>query len=75
MEFNSLVLEIKQLPVMKRLVLIEIIAESVRQELGASSVSPRLGMGMLRPEGVVPTDEELKHDYINYLDDKYNGLK
>jgi hypothetical protein len=59
------------LPLTTRLALVEIIAESVRQELAATTEAPELVMGMLRPEGSVPTDQDLKEDYINYLDDKY----
>lgn len=28
--------------------------------------------GMLRTEGELPSDEELKEDYINYLEEKYS---
>lgn len=71
MALDTLILEIKQLPLTTRLALVEIIAESVRQELAATTEAPELVMGMLGPEGSVPTDQELKEDYINYLDDKY----
>ncbi|HZQ09558.1 MAG TPA: hypothetical protein VFD70_23475 [Anaerolineae bacterium] len=67
---DTLILEIRQLPLLTRLALVEIIAESVRQEL-ANLPSSVLTMGMLRPEGRLPTDQELEEDYINYLIEKY----
>lgn len=74
MMLDSLVLEIRQLPLLTRLALVEIIAESVRQELaeGAeAALAEPLTQGMLRPEGQLASDQELKDDYINYLIDKY----
>jgi hypothetical protein len=68
MALDTLVLEIKQLPLVTRLALVEIIAESVREELAAA---PELKLGMLQPAGQLPTDDELKDDYINYLIEKY----
>ena len=41
------------------------------------AIQPRPGsslsrvLGMLKPDGPMPTDEELKEDYINYLIRKY----
>lgn len=74
MMLDSLVLEIRQLPLLTRLALVEIIAESVRQELAQVSepvMADSLTRGMLRPEGRIPSDEELQDDYINYLIQKY----
>jgi hypothetical protein len=70
MMLDALVLEIKQLPVTTRLALVEIIAESVRQELSALQ-GQKLSMGMLKPEGAIPSDEELHDDYVTYLIEKY----
>lgn len=74
MMLDTLVLEIRQLPLLTRLALVEIIAESVRQELAVANQfapTPQLEMGMLRAPEPLPTDEELKDDYINYLIEKY----
>ncbi|MCC7162286.1 MAG: hypothetical protein IT331_07315 [Anaerolineae bacterium] len=74
MMLDSLVLEIRQLPLLTRLALVEIIAESVRQELAQVSepvMADSLTRGMLRPEERIPSDEELQDDYINYLIQKY----
>ncbi len=29
-------------------------------------------LGIIKPDGETPTDEELKQDYIDYLDEKYS---
>lgn len=74
MALDSLVLEIRQLPLLARLALVEIIAESVRQELAeGAEPEPKVSFssGMLRPEGELPADRELKEDYIGYLIQKY----
>lgn len=72
MMLDDLVLEIRQLPLTTRLALVELIAESVRQELATvEPATPQLMMGMLRSEGELPTDQDLKQAYIDYLDDKY----
>jgi hypothetical protein len=74
MMLDTLVLEIKQLPLLTRLALVEIIAESVRQELAVSAESepaPDWKAGMLRPEGELASDQELEEDYTNYLIQKY----
>jgi len=70
MALDTLVLEIRQLPLLTRLALVEIIAESVRQELANTSPA-ELQRGMLRPEGTLPTEHELKEDYTSYLLNKY----
>jgi hypothetical protein len=74
MMLDTLVLEIRQLPLVTRLALVEIIAESVRQELlveSATADTPNWKKGMLRPEGQLPSDKELKEDYVDYLIEKY----
>lgn len=74
MSLDILVLEIRQLPILTRLALIQIITESVRQELAEESKphsESLLTRGMLQPKGTTPTEQELKDDYINYLIDKY----
>ncbi len=71
MMLDTLVLEIRQLPLTTRLELVEMIAESVREELATIPNVPTLTVGMLKPEGATLSDDELKQDYINYLDEKY----
>lgn len=74
MALDTLVFEIKQLPLVTRLALVEIIAESVRQEL-AEGLDPTSGgafaRGLLQSAGELPSDQELKDDYIDYLIQKY----
>lgn len=76
MTLDTLALEIKQLPLLARLMLVEIIAESVRQELldAANGVgpAPRLELGMLRTEEPIPSDQEIKDGYTEYLIEKYS---
>ena len=71
MLLDTLVLEIRQLPLTTRLELVEIIAESVREELTAIPNVSKLPLGMLKPDGDVPSDEVLNQDYINHLDEKW----
>jgi hypothetical protein len=71
MTVDALLHQIGQLPLTRRLALIEQIAKSVREELATTLVAPTLTKGMLRAESELPTEQELKDAYINYLDDKY----
>jgi hypothetical protein len=46
--------------------------EARRQQL--TSIAPASAiLGMLQPEGHIPTDEEIKEDYVNYLIRKYSA--
>lgn len=76
MTLDTLVLEIRQLPLVARLMLVEAIAESIRQELvtAAEKEPPvaKLEVGMLRTGEPIPTDEEIKEGYTRYLIDKYS---
>ena len=69
--------EIERLSVEERLKLIEALTRSLQSDLRRSS-SQRKGrvldrvIGILTPEdGHVPTDQELRDDYVNYLEQKY----
>lgn len=77
MTVQTPVSEIKQLSFKERLELLEAIARSLQAELVPSSQpepasSLNRSLGILKPEGPMPTDEELKEDYINYLIEKYS---
>jgi hypothetical protein len=77
---------IRQLPLNERVELLEEISRSVTEELrsaGATkdrstdSTAERLAafhrlQGMLKTNGSPPTDQELKDDYVNYLEEKYS---
>ena len=73
--------EIKQLPVSERLALIEVISRSLREDLEAKDdarerarrlAAVRRLRGSLKPEGELPSDEEVKESYTDYLAEKYS---
>jgi hypothetical protein len=65
---QELIDEIKQLSVDEQLALIETLNEQVRQSRLESVQRLR---GILGLQDNPPTDEELKEDYIRYLEEKY----
>jgi len=75
MTHEELIKEIKQLPVEERIAVIDEISQSVQEETesrGARvSIVDKL-YGIAKPDGPVPSDEELKEDYIRYLTEKYS---
>jgi hypothetical protein len=76
MTYQSIVSEIARMPLREQLMLLETITRLVRVKAALSDkpkiISPmKLTRGMLKPNGVVPTDKELKDDYVNYLLKKY----
>ena len=85
MTHEELIQEINQLPPDKRKALAEAILRSVQEErsgagLGEQEEATRdermaafhFLRGILKTDGPLPTDEELKEDYINYLAEKYS---
>ena len=76
MTYTAIVSEIVRLPLRERLSLIEALTRSVVEEMAASakrkpgSSLDRM-LGILKSDGPMATDEELKEDYINYLVRKY----
>jgi hypothetical protein len=72
---EELLSEIERLPLAERVELLEVITRSVHEE-----IQPRARRegtvnrlrGIAKPDGPVPSDEELKEDYINYLTEKYS---
>ena len=75
MTHEELIKEIKQLPVEERIAVIDAISQSVREETQTRetrvSIVDKL-YGIAKPDGPVPSDEELKEDYIRYLTEKYS---
>jgi hypothetical protein len=75
MRREELIKEIKQLPLDERMTVLEAISQSVREEAQPRktrvSVVDRL-WGIAKPDGPLPSDEELKQDYIRYLTEKYS---
>ena len=72
---EELIKEIDQLPLDQQVELLETISRSVREKLQTrqerTSISSRL-YGIAKPDGPMPSDEELKEDYIRYLTEKYS---
>jgi hypothetical protein len=85
---EEIITTIRQLPLEERVQLLEEISRSVQEELGSVIVKenqPRSSadrehrlaaferlQGMLKADGSPPTDQELKDDYLNYLEKKYS---
>jgi hypothetical protein len=72
---EELIKEIVQLPVAEREAMVEEIRRSIREDL--QPVETRVSIvdqlyGIAKPDGPMPSDEELKEDYIRYLTEKYS---
>jgi hypothetical protein len=76
MTYLEIASQVARLSLKERLLLLESLAHSVRQDLTAP-VERQTGsslsrvFGLLTPEGPMPTDEELKEGYVDYLIEKY----
>jgi hypothetical protein len=77
---HELIERVTRLPVPQRLELIELLTHSLREELAqqptittedAVDTVNRL-FGILRTDGPLPTDEQIKADYTDYLSQKYS---
>ena len=72
---EELIKEIKQLPVKERIAVRDAISQSLQEETlprdARVSILDRL-YGIAKPDGPMPSDEELKEDYIRYLTEKYS---
>jgi len=76
MTYNAIVSEIAQMPLNEQLMLLETITRLMREEVAVKSKrksrsSLNRMLGILKPDGPMPTDQELKDDYTNYLIKKY----
>jgi len=76
MTYREMAVEIERLPLDEQLALLEVLSRSLRKTLTQSNTrksgkSLKLVRGMLKPDGPMPTDEELKEDYTDYLIRKY----
>ena len=72
---EELIKEINQLPVEQQVELLEAISRSVREKIQVPGEKKSLGsrlLGIARPDGPLPSDEELKEDYVRYLEEKYS---
>jgi hypothetical protein len=72
---EEIVKEARQLPIAEREAVVEEITRSIRDEIQPGetrmSIVERL-YGIAKPNGPMPSDEELKDDYIRYLSEKYS---
>ncbi len=75
MTHEELIKEIKQLPVKERIAVRDAISQSLQEEILPQetrlSIVDRL-YGIAKPDGPMPSDEELKEDYVRYLTEKYS---
>ena len=71
----ELIKEIKQLPVDRQREILDVITRDLREQTqppeDRSSIVSRL-RGIAKPDGPIPSDEDLKEDYIRYLEEKYS---
>ncbi len=69
MAMKDLLGEIEQLPLDEQLALLEALSRHIRQTI---EKRPKLDLrGILADDADPPSDETLKEDYINYLEEKY----
>ena len=72
---EELIKEIKQLPVDRQREILDVITRDLREQTqppeDRSSIVSRL-RGIAKPDGPIPSDEELKEDYVRYLEEKYS---
>ena len=76
MTLQEILPELRRLSLDERLILLEALTRSVREDFSAPQkaldVVPFVTLrGALKPNGPMPTDEELKDDYVDYLIEKY----
>lgn len=74
MTHEELIKEIKQLPVEERIAVRDAISRSLQEDKPLEmrvSIVNRL-YGIAKPDGPMPSDEELKEDYVRYLTEKYS---
>lgn len=76
MTYQELIQTIPTLSVSERLSLLEMLAQSLQAEMqsgedGKESSLERV-RGMLKPDGLIPSDLELKEAYIEHLIEKHH---
>ena len=72
---EELVREIKHLSLAEREAVVEDIKRTIRED--TQPRSKRVSIvdqlyGIAKPDGPMPSDEELKEDYVRYLTEKYS---
>jgi len=74
MKYDEILSLALHLSLNEQLMLIEILARSIRKKVESTpkrKSSLALMRGIIKPDGAMPTDEELKEDYVDYLIKKY----
>jgi hypothetical protein len=79
MTLQAILSEIPRLTAWERLVLLETVSRSLREELGALTPTQRAEreatvdrlFGALQPDGTTPTDDDLREAYTDDLGKKY----
>lgn len=75
MTYTQLITEVQYLSRKERFSLMQFLRQSLQEDVtngNANRKSSLLDMsGFLQPVGAMPTDDELKEDYITYLTEKY----
>ena len=76
MTLEEILPAMRRLTLDERLMFIEVLARSIRAELSAPPTAedavPFAALhGALKQDGPMPTDEELKDNYVDYLIEKY----
>jgi hypothetical protein len=74
MSMQEIVAEIPQLTYDERLELIETLSQSLRSKpstVARRSVPASKLRGVLKTNNSTPTNEEIKQEYISYLEEKY----
>ena len=74
MTYESLVEAVKQLSRQEQAQLRDVLTEALNQTARPPErkmVSAKEMRDILKPNGFIPSDQELKEDYINYLEEKY----
>ncbi len=72
--YTEVVSKVKRMSQAEKLALLRVLADSLNQDSPTTKRKQTLKSlyGSLRPkDGRIPTDEELKQDYVNYLVEKY----
>jgi len=75
MTTEELLVEIKRLSVDERLEILEILSRDVREALRmsqAQGVPVERVRGLLRTNAPLPGRDDLKNDYVDYLETKYS---
>jgi hypothetical protein len=74
MTYAELVAGVRRLSAVERLALLEVLARSLREDFAAparAGSSLERVRGMARPDGPLPSDQELHDAYVDYLVKKY----